>query len=98
MTVTPPSMAAMVRSYAPERTDAAVAIKPTRLLRVTANALRQAGSTTPRMGKSLSRCKSGSTLLDTVPQATSSALMSKLRRKCTSCRAYFRRISRDLPP
>ena len=38
MTVTSPSMAARARSYAPERTDAAVAIRPTRPERVAAQA------------------------------------------------------------
>ena len=78
----------MVRSYAPERTDAAVAISPTRLFRVTDTARRQDGSTTPSMGRSaFSACKRGSAVVDTVPQATTSALISNVRRKRTSCRA-----------
>ena len=64
-----------------------MAISPTFLLRVAAAAAAQAGSTTPRIGMSLSAASTGSALVDTVPQATSSAFTSKLRRKWTSCLA-----------
>ena len=47
----------------------------------------QEGFTTPRTGISFSAASTGRALVDTVPQATSSAFTSKLRRKCTSCRA-----------
>ena len=73
-------------------------MRPTRLFRVTAAARRHAGSTTPRMGMSLSLRSWGSAVVDTVPQATRMALMSKVRRKRTSCRAYFSRISAERPP
>ena len=47
---------------------------------------------------SLSLRSWGSAVVDTVPQATRMALMSKVRRKRTSCRAYFSRISAERPP
>lgn len=52
-----------------------------------AAAAAQEGFTTPRTGISFSAASTGRALVDTVPQATSSAFTSKLRRKCTSCRA-----------
>ena len=73
-------------------------MRPTRRFRVMAAAFRQAGSTTPRMGRSFSACSWGRAVVDTVPQATSTALISKERRKWTSCRAYFSRISGERPP
>ena len=82
-----PSSACSVRSYAPDRTDAAVAIRPTFLFRVALAAAAQVGVTTPRMGRSFSAASVGSAVVDTVPQAISSALMPKLCRNRTSCRA-----------
>ena len=37
-------------------------------------------------------------VVDTVPQAMTMALGLKVRRKATSCRAYFTRISLERPP
>ncbi len=85
-------------AYAPVRTEAAVAITPTRRVRVIWAARRHAGSTTPSTGRSFSFCSSARALVDTVPHATKTALMSNERTKRTSCRANFSRISRDRPP
>ena len=45
-----------------------------------------------------SACNWGSAVVDTVPQATTSALMSKVRRKRTSCFAKCSRISAERLP
>ena len=74
-------------------------MSPTRLFRVDAAARRQDGSTTPSMGRSpFSACNWGSAVVDTVPQATTSALMSKVRRNRTSCFAKRSRISAERLP
>ena len=73
-------------------------MSPTFLFRVALTAAAQVGVTTPKMGRSFSDASVGSAVVDTVPQATSSALMSKLRKNRTSWRANRSRISGDLPP
>ena len=75
-----------------------MAIMPTRLFFVISAARRQVGSTTPTMGRSFSACRVVREVVVTVPQAMRMAFRSKDCKNRTSCRAYFRMVSRDRPP
>ena len=50
------------------------------------------------MGRSFSALSVSKEVVDTVPQAIKIALRSKERRNRTSCRAYFKIVSRERPP
>ena len=94
----PGRMADKVRSYTPVRMDACVPISPTFPFLVAWAAARQAGSTTPNMGMSLFCRSTSSAVVDTVPQAITTALGSNRRKKATSCSAYLMIVWRERPP
>ena len=75
-----------------------VPMSPMASLRVARAAARAAGSTTPMTGMGFSAASRSSAVVDTVPQAMTMALRSKVRRKATSCRAYLRMVSLERLP
>ena len=73
-------------------------MRPIFPFRVVRAAVTAVGWATPSTGMGFSADSTSMAVVDTVPQAISTAFRSKVRRNATSCRAYLMMVSRERLP